>query len=326
MKRRTITLLPLGLALAAAFSISAQTQRVVHIAWPASVPIHQWPMYAVFVEAMRERGWVEGTHYIVDAASYGGQVERIPAAVADALARKPDLIIGSGTPAMRALMAAKTSLPIVMFGAASPVEQGFVTSLSRPGGNVTGIVAPDEGLLGKQFEMLLRAAPAARRIGVAYNPDIPSHLLGLRDVEAAALRRGLHVRPVTMRSSAEIGATVEALQRERVDAVHFFLQPWLVTGDVASLAAIAVQHRWPTALALPPQAQAGILLTYGFRQEDQLRRLAYYVDRILKGTPPGDLPVEQPTRIYLALNLKTARALGLTLPQSLLAMADEVVE
>jgi putative ABC transport system substrate-binding protein len=302
-------------------------QRPVRIAWPASVPIHQWPLYAVFVEAMRERGWVEGTHYVVDTASYDGRVERIPAAVAELIARQPDLIIGSGTPAMRALAAAKTTLPIVMFSVASPVEQGFVASMARPGGNVTGIASNDEGLLGKQFETLLRAAPAARRIGVVYSPDIAPHLAGLRDVQAAAQRLGVQVRPLALRSPAEIGAAVDTLQRERVDAVHLFTQPWLVTGEHASrVASIALQQHWPTAMALPQQARAGILLSYGFLHEEQLRRLAYFVDRILKGALPADLPVELPTRIHLVLNLKTARALGLTLPQSLVLQAHEVVE
>jgi putative ABC transport system substrate-binding protein len=280
MRRRRMFLLAAVALIAASGFALAQAPRVAHIGWLSGGDLATWELRAVFTDAMRERGWVEGTHYVVDAASCGGRADRVPAAAAEVLARKPDLVIGSGTPTMRALMA-KTTLPIDMYSVASLVEQGFVASLSHPGGNVIGIAAPDGGLLGEQFEMLPHAAPAARRIGVVYSTD----------------------------------------------AVHFFLQPWFAAGShAARLAAIAEQQRWRTAMALPPRAHAGILLTYGFRQEDRLRRLAYYVDRILKGTPPGELPVEQPTRIYLALNLKTARALGLTLPQSVLLLADEVIE
>ena len=187
-------------------------------------------MYAVFVEAMRERGWVEGTHYVVDAASYGGRAERIPAAVAEAVARQPDLIIGSGTPTMRPLMQATKTIPIVMFTVADPLGQGFVTSLARPGGNVTGLSSVDHGLLAKQFELLLQAAPQVRRVGVVYNPDFPPHLPGLRDVETVAQRQGVQVRALALRTPGEIDATFDALQRERVEAVHFFLQPFLNTG------------------------------------------------------------------------------------------------
>ena len=326
MKRRAITLLPPGLALAAALSVLAQPQRVARIAWPASVPIHQWPMYAVFVEAMRERGWVEGTHYVVDAASYGGQAERIAAAVAEALARKPDLIIGSGTPMMRPLMQATKTIPIVMFTVGDPLGQGFVTSLARPGGNVTGLSSTDHGLLAKQFELLLQAAPQVRRVGVLYNPDIPVHLPGLRDVETVAQRQGVQVRALALRTPGEIDATFDALQRERVEAVHFFLQPFLNTGGAARVAALALQRRWPTAMADLSNVRAGILVGYSYKNEDLLRRLPHYVIRILEGTPPGEMAVEQPTRFYTALNLKTAKALGLTLPQALLLQADELIE
>jgi putative ABC transport system substrate-binding protein len=326
MKRRTITLLPPGLALAAARSVLAQPQRIARIAWPASVPIHQWPMYAVFVEAMRERGWVEGTHYIVDTASYGGQTERIAAAVAEVLARKPDLIIGSGTPVMRPLMHATKTIPIVMFSVGDPQGQGFVTSLARPGGNVTGVSSVDHGLLAKQFELLLQAAPQARRVGVVYNSDLPIHLPGLRDVETVAQRQGVQLRALALRTPGEIDATFDALQRERVEAVHFFLQPFLNTGGAARVAALALQRRWPTAMADVSNVRAGILVGYSYKNEDLLRRLPHYVIRILEGTPPGDMPVEQPTRFYTALNLRTAKALGLTLPQSLLLQADELIE
>lgn len=301
--------------------------RPVRIAWSASVPITQWPPYAAFVDAMRERGWAEGTHYIVDPASYDGRVERLPAVVAELMARQPDVIIGSGTPTVRPLMQATKTIPIVMFAVGDPVGQGFVDSLGRPGGNVTGLSSVDHGILGKQFELLLEAVPQMRRVGVVFNPDIPPHALGLRDVEAVAQRQGVQVRPVPLRSPGEIDAAFGALQRERVEGVHFFLQPIMNTGDrAARVAALALQRRWPTAMADPAHVRAGMLVAYGWKNEDLVRRLPYFLIRILDGTPPGELPVEQPTRYYVSLNLKSARALGLTLPQALLLRADEVVE
>jgi putative ABC transport system substrate-binding protein len=301
--------------------------RPVRIAWPASVLITQWPPYASFVEAMRERGWVAGTHYIVDAASYDGRSERIPAIVAELLARQPDLIIGSGTPTMRPLMQATQTIPIVMFSVGDPVGQGFVASLGRPGGNVTGLSSLDHGILAKQFELLLQAAPQARRVGVVHNPDIPPHASALRDIDAVALRLGVQVVKLPLRAPSELDAALESLQRERVEAVHLFFQPILNTGDrAARVAEFALQRRWPTALGSATQVRAGILVGYGWTNEDMLRRLPYFVIRMLEGTAPGEMPVEQPTRFYTTLNLKTARALGLALPQSLLLQADEVIE
>lgn len=315
-----------GLALAAAATVHAQPRRPARIAWPASVPITQWPPYAVFVEAMRERGWIEGTHYVVDAASYDGDPERIPAVVAELMSRRPDLIIGSGTATMRPLMQATRTIPIVMFAVGNPEGLGFVASLARPGGNVTGTSIVGHVVAVKQFELLVQAVPRVRRIGVTHDPDFPPHLPALRDIEVVARRAGVQVRPVLLRAADDIEAAFDALQREQVEAAHFLGSPFLNTGDrPRRLAALALQRRWPTAGDLL-HVPAGVLLGYGPTTEDMLRRLPHYVIRILEGTRPADMPVEQPTRFYLALNLKTAKALGLTLPPSLLLQADEVIE
>ena len=304
-----------------------RAERIPRIGFVASVPIKSWPPFAVFVEGMRERGWVEGRHYLIDEASYDGRAERIPAVVAELLARQPNLIVGSATPSMRPLMQATKAIPIVMFAVGDPEGQGFVASLGRPGGNVTGLSSLDHGMVTKQFELLLQAAPQARRIGVVLQPEIPPHVKGLREVEAAAARLGVQVRPVPLRAPDDVEPMKQALQRERVDAVHFFPNPVLNTGDrVAPLAAFALQQRWPTAISDRPQVAAGMLLSYGWRIDDLLRRLPHYVTRILDGTPPGEMPVEQPTRFYTTINLKTARALELKLPQALLLQATELIE
>jgi len=302
-------------------------QRPARIGWPASVPIRQWPSYAIFVEAMRGRGWIEGTHYVVDEASYDGRAERIPAVVAELIARQPDLIIGSGSTPMPALIKATRTIPIVMFGVGDPVGQGFVASLARPGGNLTGVVTHDTGILAKQLELLVQAAPTARRVGVLFNPEFAPHAPALAELRAAAARLGVQLRPVAMRAPGELEAAVQALQRERVDALHIMPQPFLNTGSHAErLATLSLQQRWPSAMVFRQHARAGILLSYGWEIEDQVRRLPHYVIRILEGTPPGELSAELPTLIYLTINLRTARALGLTLPQSLLLQAHEVIE
>lgn len=327
MKRRQLVWASTGAALLTGHALPAAPSRPARIAWVGSVPIKSWPPIAVFTEGMRERGWIEGRHYLIDEASYDGRAEQIPAVVAELMKRQPDLIVGSATPPMSALLQATKTIPIVMFAVGDPEGQGFVSNLARPGGNVTGLSSLDHGMLTKQFELLLQAAPQARRIGVVLNPDIPPHVKGLGEVEAAAARLGATVRPVSLRTPGDIEPMKQALQRERVDAVHFFANPVLNTGDrAAPLAAFALQQRWPTAISDRPQVAAGMLLAYGWRIDDLLRRLPHYVIRILEGTPPGEMPVEQPTRFYTTVNLKTARALGLTLPQTLLMQATEVIE
>lgn len=325
MRRRSLILGHTWLLPATAWPQRAE--RVARIGFVSSVPIKVWPPFAVFTEGMRERGWLEGRHYLIDEASYDGRAERIPAVVAELVTRQPDLIVGSATPSMPPLMRATKTIPIVMFAVGDPEGQGFVASLGRPGGNVTGLSSLDHGMLTKQFELLLQAAPQVRRVGAVLNPDIPPHVKGLGEVEAAAARLGVQVRPVALRKPDDIEPMKLALQRDRVDAVHFFVNPVLNTGDrVAPLAAFALQQRWPTAISDRPQVVAGMLLSYGWRIDDLLRRLPHYVIRILEGTSPGEMPVEQPTRFYTTLNLKTARALGLTLPQTLLLQATEVIE
>ena len=327
--RRLLLLVALGACAAPGGVGHAQAPvRVARVGWLTSVPqIASWPLLPLFTQGMRELGWIESRHYTIDSVSYEGRVDRLPVAAADLARRQPDLIIVSGILPTRAMMQATSTIPLVMLGVGDPVGEGFVSNLARPGGHITGLSSLDEGMLGKQFELLMQCAPRARRIGVVLNPDIPPHTRGLRDVEALAQRAGVQVRPVEFRSAGDLEAVVASLQRERVEAVHFFIQPFLNGGNhVERLAALALQQRWPTALGDRPHVRAGILVGYGWSVEDLVRRLPYYVDRILKGTPAGEVPVEQPTRFYTWVNLRSARALGLTLPRSLLLQADEVIE
>lgn len=185
------------------------------------------------------------------------------------------------------------------------------------------------GMLARQFELLLQAAPQVRRVGAALKPDISPHVRRLREVEAEAPRAGVQMRPVVRRMPDDLEPMLRALQPERVEALHFVAITVLNTGDrVAPLAAVALQQRWPTAINDRLQAAAGMLLSYGWRIGDLLRRLphSHYVIRLLEGTPPGEMPVEQPTRVHTTINLRTAAALGLTLPRTLRLQATEVIQ
>jgi putative ABC transport system substrate-binding protein len=223
------------------------------------------------------------------------------------------------------VMKATSTIPIVFLTVGDPVGSGFVSNLARPGGNVTGQGGLSEGLGGKSLDLLKQAVPRAQRVGVLENPDFVLHNAMQPGLTAAAQRLGLQLRWVPMRSQQDMDAAFTSLAADRPDAVMLLGQPFVVT-QRARVAALALEHRLPMINPFQELARAGVLMSYGWRIEDEARRLPYYLDRILKGTPPGDLPVEQPTRFYLVLNQKTAKSLGLVLPPSLLLQATEVVE
>ncbi len=323
VKRRALLLGVAAPWLGAAFAQAPP--RPARIAMPLAMPYTAWPRRAPFIEAMRERGWIEGTHFVVDVVQTDASPESMPAMAAELVQRRPDLIVTSATPTVGPIMKATSKIPIVFYGVGDPVGSGFVASLARPGGNVTGIGGLAAGAYAKQLELLTQAAPGGRRIGVLMNPDFPLHEEAWRELEPAAQRRGLQLRRVPLRSPDELDAAFAALAGERIDALHLFGQFFLVL-NAARVAALVAQHRWPAVSGFEQLAQAGLLLSYTNRLDDDVKRVAYYVDRILKGTPPGELPVEQPSRFYLTVNLKAARALGLSVPQSLLLQADEVLQ
>jgi putative tryptophan/tyrosine transport system substrate-binding protein len=304
----------------------APARPPVRIGWLSSgsvlAPSLAWD---AFVEGMRERGYVEGRDYTVTNLLSEGRNERLPALAAELVQRKVDLIIAAGTPPASAAAKATSTIPVLFYYAGDPVGSGLVASLARPGGNVTGLGGLGAGLHARQLQLLKDAAPKATRIAMAFNPDFPLHAANRTEVEPAAQRLGVTLVPVEMRAPADIDTGFAALLREKVHAVHFFGQPFLFSHG-ARVSALALEHKLPAMIPFVEVARAGLLMSYGSRLIDDVRRLPYYVDRVLKGTPPSELPVEQPTRFYLALNLKTAKAMDLTIPQSLRLQADEVIE
>jgi putative ABC transport system substrate-binding protein len=311
--------------LATHIALAQTPPRPARIGVLGSVPYETWPRRAIFVEAMRELGWIEGAHFVVDALVEDGSPESRSALAAELVRRKPDLLLAAATPEVGPLMRATRSIPIVFFAVGDPVGAGFVSNLARPGGNVTGLGGLGPGLASKQLELLHQAVPQARRIGTLVHPEYPGVQVFLPELKAAAYSLGLELRQVELRTADELDGAFAALARERIDALHLGGQPFMLA-RAGQIAALVANQRLPAVSFFPQLTRAGLLMSYNSSLDDTVRRLAYYIDRILKGTPPGELPVEQATRFYLTLNLKTARSLGLTLPQGVLLRADEVIE
>ena len=315
-----------GALLAAGLAGRAQTPgKLFRIGWLSSGPWAATPLLEAFNQGMRELGWIEGRHYTVENLYTEGRDERLPALAAELVQRKVDLLVGSGSPPTTALKNATSTIPILFFYVGDPVGSGFVAGLARPGGNVTGLGGLGPGMHTKQLELLREVVPKASRIAMLHNPAFSLHALYRAEVEPAARSLGVTLRPIELRSPDDIDPAFATLAREPVDALLIFGQPFLFAQG-ARVAKLALEQRLPAIIGFQEVARDGILMSYGAKLIDDIRRLPYFADRILKGAKPADLPVEQPSRFYLTVNQKTAKALGLTIPQSVLLRADEVIE
>ena len=277
-------------------------------------------------KALGELGYVEGRNLILEQRWAEGDVGRLPALARELLTAKVDVIIAVGAAAVRACKDASTTLPIVLFGNLDPVALGLVPSLARPGGNVTGLVfAPDGTLAGKQLELLKSAVPRATRIAflapVAANP---ANLPQVQETRDAAAVLGVELGVVGLQGG-DYAQAFAAIMVQRPHALFVAAAPRFMT-DRKQIIELAAKHRLPAIYEFREHVVEGGLMTYSTSNYGLNQRLASYVDRILKGAKPGDLPIERPTRFELVINLKTAKALGLTIPQSLLLRADEVIQ
>ena len=277
-------------------------------------------------QGLQDLGWTEGRNIQIETRFGGADAGRIRAHAAELVALAPDVLVGHATPGTRALRQATSSIPIVMVGVTDPVEQGFVSSLAHPGGNITGFTFVDFQMVGKWLEMLKEAAPGVARAVLMFNPDtVPHYYVYLRSFEAEPRSIAVEVTAAPVRDTAEVEEAVAKLGRDPGGGL-------IVAGDPFTLVhyplviRLAQQHRVPAVYAWRTSVAQGALMSYGPDPYDLFRRSASYVDRILKGTKPADLPVQQPTKFELAINLKTAKALGLQIPDRLLALADEVIE
>jgi putative ABC transport system substrate-binding protein len=277
-------------------------------------------------EGLRGLGYAEGRDFVLEPREGRGQPRRLTSLARGLVALDVDVLIGNATPAVEALRAATSSIPIVMAPAGDALGSGLVRSLARPGGNVTGLSLALVEMAGKTVELLHVVVPGAKHLACLVHENDPLHVPFLAEAEAAAGRLGVAMRPAVVRAAAEIEAAVGAMVSEGVDAV--VVQPILVVhpADRSRVITLALRHRLPTASGLAAFAEAGGLLTYASEFKDTWRRAATYVDRLLKGARPGDLPVERPPTFTLIINLQTAHALGLTIPPSVLARADRLVQ
>jgi putative tryptophan/tyrosine transport system substrate-binding protein len=281
---------------------------------------------AALKQGLQELGWTDGRNIQIETRFGGADTGRIRADAAELVALAPDVIIGQTTPVIRALRQATSSIPIVMAAVNDPIEQGFVSSLAHPGGNITGFAFIDFQMVGKWLEMLKEAAPSVTRAALMFSPDTsPHYYVYLRSFEAEPRSVAVEVTAAPVRDTAEIEETIAKLGAEPGGGL--IVAPDAFTNVHHELIMkLAQQHKLPTVYTFRTYVAEGALMSYGPDALDNFRRSASYVDRILKGAKPADLPVQQPTKFELAINLKTAKTLGLTIPDKLLALADEVIE
>ena len=277
---------------------------------------------------LRELGYIEGQNIAFEYRYADGKRDRVPELAAELVRLKVDIIVAAGGSdgAVRAAKNATKTIPIVMVGAGrDPVEAGLVESLARPGGNVTGVTNLFRNLSGKRLELFKEAVPKVTRVAVLHGRSIPSAVRELKDVQTAANALGLTVRSWEVRGADDFDNVFAALNKQHLDGLYV-LSAGVIAGNQKGIAAFALKSRLPSMSYLRGFVNTGGLMFYGADLADSYRRVAYYVDRILKGAKPADLPVEQPTKFELAINLKTAKVLGLKIPAHLLMEADRVIE
>ena len=279
-----------------------------------------------FRQALRDLGWVEGQNITIESRYAEAEYDRL-SGLADELVRlNVDVIAASPTPAALAARNATRTIPIVGMSLTEPVEIGLVASLARPGGNVTGVTyGVSTEIFGKQLALLKEAVPRVRRVAVLSNPSIPTQPPSIAAVATAARSLGLQLQQLEVRAPGDFDGAFAAMARERAGALAIVMDP-VMFRHRARLADAALTRRMPSVSTPAPRAEAGGLMSYGPHLPDLYRRAATYVDKILKGSKPADLPIEQPTKFELVINARTAKALGLTPPRSLLLRADQLIE
>jgi putative tryptophan/tyrosine transport system substrate-binding protein len=284
------------------------------------------PFRKVWRDSLLDHGWVAGKNLIIDARYAEGHDERLPALAAELVALKPDLLVGIAPPAALALKSATATIPIVFVAVWDPVALGLVQSLSRPGGNVTGLATYAPGdFLAKRIEIFRELIPGASKIALLTNPDDKAQRLTLAEVPSTAQSMGVALPIVEATTAEELDTAFASAAAQHADAMIVFADPATTNREASRVTALAANHHLPAIYLFRPFAPGG-LIVYGPDIFDLFRRAGDYVDKILRGTKPADLPVEQPTKFELVINMKAAKALGLTVPPSLLVRADEVIE
>jgi putative ABC transport system substrate-binding protein len=326
MRRREFIAGLSGMAIAWPIAVGAQQPaKLPTIGFLGAGSSSAWTQWtAAFVQRLRERGWIDGRTIAIEYRWADGRSERYAEIAAELVRLKVDVIVTGGAEAVIAVKQATSVVPIVFAVAADPLGTGLVASLARPGGNVTGLSVLFTDLAGKRLEYFREVAPNVHRLAVMANVASPSATLEMREVQAIARTFGLELTASEIRRPDDIAPAFEAF-KDRVDALYVCSDPLMVTNRTRVSTLALVQHL-PTMHGIREHVEAGGLMSYGPNFPDLWRRSADFVDKVLHGTKPADIPVEQPTKFDLVINLTTAKALGLTIPPTLLARADEVIE
>src|SRR5256712_3398264 len=326
MNRRTIcrvlAVLPMTIAMAAA----GESPPVLRVAWVSPERAgSKSPNLAAFRAGMRDLGYVEGKNLVIDTWWGEGSSERLEQMAGDIVRARPDVIVTGSGLAVLPMMRAGVKLPIVFVLSADPVEAKIVASFARPGGNMTGMSLFSLDLMGKRLELLKEAMPGLTRIAIIANPEHSGEPLELKAAQGAATKLGLSYHYFPVRNESEVEQALASIERGRDEAILAFADGFTMS-FAERIAAFSVTHKVPAVSGWALFVQRGNLMSYGPVIDECYRRLAGYVDKIYKGAKPADLPVELPTKVELVINVKTAKALGLTLPQSLLLRADEMIQ
>ena len=318
MRRREFITLLGG---AAAWPLAARAQQPKLPRIGVLIPANPEPFWSVFRDGLREHGYIEGQNIQFEFRSADGKPNLLRELAAELVRLKVDIIVAHQTPAVTAARQATTEIPIVMAGAGDPVATGLISSLARPGGNITGLSGTTAELGAKTLELIRDMLPSTRRVAVLANAADPFSKPFVEQIELGGRTLGIAIQTIMVRGAEEFDAAFAAMVKERADAV--IVQPSLPRKPALDL---ALKHRLPPISPTRLFPSEGGLMSYSANQNDLYRRAAFYIGRILKGAKPADLPVEQPTRFELVINLKTAKALGLTIPPSVLLRADHVIE
>jgi putative ABC transport system substrate-binding protein len=278
-----------------------------------------------FVQGLRELGYVDGQNIVIEYRWADGKLESLPALIADLVRLRVDVIVSSATPAIRFAKEQTTTIPIIMAGVTDPVGVGFVTSLARPGGNITGLTHLSQDLSGKRLELLKEVVPGLLRVALLWNPTHPGQPVVFKDTQVAAQSLKVTLISMEARNREEIERVLSGMGKERPQALFELPDP-LTMFNRELIVEFAAKHRLPAMYSFREYVDAGGLMSYGTSFPDLFHRAAVYVDKILKGAKPADLPVEQPMKFELIINLKAAKQIGLTIPPNVLVRADKVIK